>query len=289
MKTEATYPNPILLPYKSLHVDLLTSINQRITQDERRETPQCTSQRIFDKNQQRASVQSYQTSHNLTTAVSRTRQFGDHAKSLSYPPRTLGTTEQLQFTPRNSHQHTCNIFQIESRPQADPALPFCGHYPTFGPYCGSRPVLTPSKCFQVDPALPISGLSPSKEKYQDTTFNSGQLGIKSRPMLLSYLQGPLNLHDFEPAPSMLYTPALSTLVVPVPLMLDVPAISAAKAPVLLLTPSFITSGPSNPHDPGPSAGLADHTVFSLTHRAFFISTIYALNDFLCIPPRSPSM
>jgi hypothetical protein len=93
IKTEATYPNPILLPYKSLHVDFLTSINQRINQDERGETPQCTSQRIFDENQQRASVQSCQTSHSLITAVSRFGQFGDHAKSLSYPPRTLGTTE----------------------------------------------------------------------------------------------------------------------------------------------------------------------------------------------------
>jgi hypothetical protein len=62
-----------------------------------------------------------------------------------------------------------------------------------------------------------------------------------------------------------------------------------KDVALSRTPSIITSGPSNPHDPGPSAAVTDYTADALTHLAFFIIAIYALIDFLCTPPRSPSM
>ena len=191
--------------------------------------------------------------------------------------------------------------------------------------------------------------SQRKEKFQDTTFNSGQLGIKSRPRLLSYFH-PSNFHDSEylgiksrptqtdpalpncrtqitnilkpqdprllvyapadpalqisgpssrspttldtPAPPMLDMPALPTLVSLAPPIMDSPTLSTGNFStdvVLPQRPSFITSGPSNPHDPGPSAAVADYTVTALTQLAFFIIAIYALIDFLCIPPRSPSM
>ena len=56
----------------------------------------------------------------------------------------------------------------------------------------------------------------------------------------------------------------------------------------LWTLDFIAPGPSNPHDPGPSAALAvPLSLFSL-HLIFSVIAIYALNDFLYIPPRSPS-
>jgi hypothetical protein len=57
---------------------------------------------------------------------------------------------------------------------------------------------------------------------------------------------------------------------------------------LLWTPDFITSGPSNPHDPGPSTTVAVHFSTLSLHLIFSVIAIYALNDFLCIPPRSPS-
>jgi hypothetical protein len=182
--------------------------------------------------------------------------------------------------------------------------------------------------------------SQRKENFQDTTFNSGQLGIKSRPRLLSFfhdseylgiksrptqadpalpncrtqitnklkpqdprllvyapadpalqISGPSSLSPTTldtPAPPMLDMPALPTLVSLAPPIMDSPTLSTGNFStdvVLPQRPSFITSGPSNPHDPGPSAAVADYTVTALTQLAFFIIAIYALIDFLCIPPR----
>jgi len=50
------------------------------------------------------------------------------------------------------------------------------------------------------------------------------------------------------------------------------------------TPDFITPGPSNPHDLGPSAAAAVHLSFLSLHFIFSVIAIYALNDFLCFPP-----
>jgi hypothetical protein len=77
------------------------------------------------------------------------------------------------------------------------------------------------------------------------------------------------------------------------LMLDAPAQAMPKVPAYavyitwstsppLWTPDFIAPGPSNPHDPGPSATVADHISTSFLHLIFFFI------DFLRISPRSPS-
>jgi hypothetical protein len=83
------------------------------------------------------------------------------------------------------------------------------------------------------------------------------------------------------------------------LMLDVPAQTMLEVladflnimrriSLLLWTPESIFPGPSNPHDPGPSATGADYTSTSFFHLILSVIAFYALNDFLYIPPRSPS-
>jgi hypothetical protein len=112
-----------------------------------------------------------------------------------------------------------------------------------------------------------------------------------------------------PAPTMLDVPAPTMLDVPAPTMLDVPA---SPLPTMLDMPvswlysyctdslnfctdaaplwtlCFTNSGPSNPHDPGPSAAVADHFMTAFTHLASPAISVFAVIDFLRTPPRSPS-
>ena len=131
------------------------------------------------------------------------------------------------------------------------------------------------------------------QEIQDSLLKLGQPGIKARPTLPSYLQAisALPICRLSVPPTTLDTPALPKLFASAPPIMDPPTLSTRfwKVVALQRTPSFITFGPSNPHDPGPSAAVADNTVTALTHLAFFIIAIYALIDFLCTPPRSPSM
>jgi len=56
----------------------------------------------------------------------------------------------------------------------------------------------------------------------------------------------------------------------------------------LWTFDFITPGPSNPHDPGPPANVAVHPSTLSLYLIFSVIALYAIHDFLCISPRSPS-
>jgi len=96
--------------------------------------------------------------------------------------------------------------------------------------------------------------------------------------------GPLNPHDPGPstANAMQVAPA-QALQAPAH-----PAFTIWSTSALLWTPNFIAPGPSNPHDPGPSTTVGDHIAFSYFYIILSVSAIYALTDFLCIPPRSPS-
>jgi len=98
---------------------------------------------------------------------------------------------------------------------------------------------------------------------------------------------PLPMLDVS-APRMLNVLALPMLDVPALPMLDVPASIASKG-VPLRTPGFIAFRPSNPHDPGPLAAWAKYPIAMLTYHAFSAIAKYAFIDFLCIPPRSPSI
>jgi hypothetical protein len=98
---------------------------------------------------------------------------------------------------------------------------------------------------------------------------------------------PLPMLDVS-APRMLDVLALPMLDVPALPMLDVPASIASKG-VPLRTPGFIAFRPSNPHDPGPLAAWAKYPIAMLTYHAFSAIANYAFIDFLCIPPRSPSI
>jgi hypothetical protein len=98
---------------------------------------------------------------------------------------------------------------------------------------------------------------------------------------------PLPMLDVS-APRMLNVLALPMLDVPALPMLDVPASIASKG-VPLRTPGFIAFRPSNPHDPGPLAAWAKYPIAMLTYHAFSAIANYAFIDFLCIPPRSPSI
>jgi hypothetical protein len=108
---------------------------------------------------------------------------------------------------------------------------------------------------------------------------------------------PSNLPDPRPSTSIKNHIATSCFY----LVFSVTAITAveAEAPAYplyiiwrigppLWTLDFIIPGPSNPHDPGPSATVAVHPSTLSLHLIFSVIAIYAINDFLCIPPRSPS-
>jgi hypothetical protein len=104
--------------------------------------------------------------------------------------------------------------------------------------------------------------------------------------------GPSNPHDPGPSATvdleklnlMLYVPAQTILSV----LVD-PLNTIRSTSLLLWTPELMAPGPSNPHDPRPSATVADHTLTSFFHHLIFsVIAFYALIDFLCIPPRSPS-
>jgi hypothetical protein len=83
-------------------------------------------------------------------------------------------------------------------------------------------------------------------------------------------------------------PTILDMPVPRVPTLDVPASIAFKG-VPLRTPGFITSGPSNPHDPGPLTDCTEYPYATLTYLAFCAITNYAFIDFLRTPPRSPSI
>ena len=95
--------------------------------------------------------------------------------------------------------------------------------------------------------------------------------------------GPLNPHDPEPSTANAKQVAPAHLQAPAH-----PAFTIWSTSALLWTPNFIAPGPSNPHDPGPSTTVGDHIAFSYFHIILSVIAIYALIDFLCIPPRSPS-
>jgi len=89
-----------------------------------------------------------------------------------------------------------------------------------------------------------------------------------------------------PAPTMLDVPArqLSTLYVPMQL-----AFLICSNRLFSRTLDCITSGPSNPHDPGPLAGTAGRIVALIYIIAPIIMTIiqFAKYDYLRVCPRSP--
>jgi hypothetical protein len=143
-----------------------------------------------------------------------------------------------------------------------------------------------------------------------------------RPPMLEAFPTSLDLPSIQ---TTLDSPATTMLDVPAPTSLDVPALPPTTLdtpayPVyficgnslLLWPPGFVASGPSNPHDPGPSsaplrahgsiafgpsnshdpgpsAAVADHIISAFTHLAFPAIIDYALIDFLLTPPRSPSI
>jgi len=135
--------------------------------------------------------------------------------------------------------------------------------------------------------------SKYNQENQDRLLKLGQPGIKSRPTLLSFQAIPaIPICRRSSHLTTLNTPALPKQVALASPIMDPSTLSTGvfwKVVALSRTPSFTSSGPSNPHDPGPSAVVADYTDTALTHIAFFIITIFALIDFLCTPPRSPSM
>jgi hypothetical protein len=97
----------------------------------------------------------------------------------------------------------------------------------------------------------------------------------------------------SPSIPMLNAPALSMLDVPTRQspMLNVPAHLAhiiCSNYLFFRTLGCITSGPSNPHDPGPTAAGAGQTIGPANTLATIILPIiqFATHDFLCTQPRS---
>jgi len=236
-------------------------------------------------------------------------------------PQVQSRTQNLiifdTFSTIGHQVKTQDSLQLPSRSSA--ALTTCNNYRTIGHQVKTQP---------------------------NQLINSGQLGIKSRPRLHSYnLADPAlpilglllailaPLGKTRPWPSYFQaTPALLTcgyfqipepprpvtsycklmgehgvISPPYPLSIntsspsnphdpgptatvaDITVTTFLIAVVPLRTHGFITLEPSNPHDLGPSAVAVNYPVNSLTHLAFSIIAVYASIDFLVIPPRSPSM
>jgi hypothetical protein len=120
-------------------------------------------------------------------------------------------------------------------------------------------------------------VSKYNQENQDRLLKLGQPGIKSRPTLLSFQAIPaIPICRRSSHLSTLNTPALPKQVALASPIMDPSTLSTGvfwKVVALSRTPSFTSSGPSNPHDPGPSAVVADYTDTALTHIAFFIIAI----------------
>ena len=143
------------------------------------------------------------------------------------------------------------------------------------------------RSFPVNLALSIYGLSSSSPTTLDAPATT-MLDMPAPPKL----DVPAPTMRDQPAPltpiskdtAVLLTPFFIASVHSKPHDPGPPAVAA-----LLLNPCLIASGHPSPQDPGPSAIVADYSVASFTHRAFSTIAIYVLIDFLRTPPRSPSM
>ena len=182
--------------------------------------------------------------------------------------------------------------------------------------CLSQPSLSLPSCYKPS-ALPPSCACLTTRVYNknnsgqpcqmrlsrlSSTLSSDQLNTTLdiaiwEPRLLSYTSADpiLPISGLTPpSPITLESPLPPMLNMPAPLMLYVPAPPILDVPALLLALCFIAPGPSNPHDPGPSAAFAEYAqpAFSIpdSPRPAPPYCIYQfLNDFLLITPRSPNV
>ena len=135
---------------------------------------------------------------------------------------------QIQYQENQNALH--NLGQLDIRPtllsysQANTALPTC------------VPPFTTELSMKVNSQDIVRDLRRQKDN-QDTTLNLGQLGIKSRPRLPSFLR---LLIEFSQ----------------------------------LCTSCFTAVVPSNPHDPGPPTVIAPYTIRLLMHCTFPTRTNY---------------
>jgi hypothetical protein len=102
--------------------------------------------------------------------------------------------------------------------------------------------------------------------------------------------GPSNPHDPGPSATVHseFLQSNLTLDIPAQTMPEALAETLKSASLLLWTLELIGPRPSNPHDPGPSASVADYTLTSFFHLILTVIAMYALIDFLRTSPRSPS-